>query len=61
MRYQVIEMPKTFIASFVVVDSERHPTHFDQITNDDLDSDRVSLFDFEDEAIAHAEFCNLIH
>ncbi len=58
MRYQVIEMSETFIAPFVVVDTDRHPIHFEEITNDDLDEDRVQLFDVQDEAIAQAEFCN---
>ena len=58
MRFQFIEMPETFLAPFVVVDTNRHPVNFTEISNDDLDDDRVVLFDIADEAIAHAEFCN---
>ena len=57
-RYQVVEMPRTFIAQFCVVDTANHPTHFEAVSNDALDLGHVELFDFEDEAIVHAEFCN---
>lgn len=61
MRYQVKEMPETFLTQFVVVDTREHPINFCEITNDDLDTDRVVLFDFRDEAVGHAEFCNAIY
>ena len=61
MRYQVIKMPKNFIAEFVVVDTNRHPKHFTEITHDDLETGRVELFDFEDEALAQADFANYVH
>jgi hypothetical protein len=60
-RFQVKEMNDSFICRYVVIDTRHHPVNFTEVSFEAVEDDFVSLFDIYEEAVAHAEFCNLPH